>query len=658
MDKKEYVKQLCNILSSRAKFESNDNSFTVLGIANELKVSIETVKLTVELLYELKFIAQLSDKEYIVHLSFSDRFGLFPEETIELIVNSLYFEPETDNNNTEETYLEPILDIPDEFSKDILQLLILKQSDQASENIVNYIRSKERIYTTRDDIKAEMWIYHKGIYVPEGETYINEYVRTILKKAYSTQFANRVVAKLQADSYISQEEFFKEEDPNLVPVLNGILNVKTKKLSGFSPEYIFFNKLPVLFDRLKDCVNIKKFFSQVVETEQDVAVLQELFGYVLYRNYFIEKSFMFLGSGRNGKGKTMSLLRKFVGYENCVEVSLEELEADQYALDALFKKLVNICGDISKTALKNTGRFKKITGRDQISAQRKYKTKLSFINFSKQIFAANELPIAYDTTFAFFNRWLILDFPFTFLDKDELSEISENKEYCKLRDPNIIENISTDEEMSGLLNWALIGLERLLKSGSFSYSPSTEATRVKWVRNASSFSAFIMDCLKADYDEHITKSDLKKEYSKYCRIHKLKMGGDKTIKFLMETEAQAFEDRLSDEKRTQIWQGVKFVYTNSGLAGLAGSVFSESIATENSTLGTKSASIGSNGSKSLVKGMFLSLIDSNEITEMTKIRSIIIPQTDPETFENVYTKLLEDGIISEPRLGFVQKVQT
>ena len=68
---------------------------------------------------------------------------------------------------------------------------------------------------------------------------------------------------------------------------------------------------------------------------------------------------MCLGSGRNGKGKTLELMKHFIGVENCAEINLESMEKDIYSIGELFKKNANLCGDLSKTALKHTGEFKK-----------------------------------------------------------------------------------------------------------------------------------------------------------------------------------------------------------------------------------------------------------------------------------------------------------
>ena len=42
------------------------------------------------------------------------------------------------------------------------------------------------------------------------------------------------------------------------------------------------------------------------------------------------------------------------------------------------------------------------------------------------IFCANELPQTSDITIAFFNRWIIIDFPYTFYDESEYKNLSED----------------------------------------------------------------------------------------------------------------------------------------------------------------------------------------------------------------------------------------
>ncbi|GAG69592.1 unnamed protein product [marine sediment metagenome] len=411
-----------------------------------------------------------------------------------------------------------------------------------------------------------MWIYKKegndeGIYVPQGRTYIQQICRNILSDAYTNKIYNLVIAKVEADTYEEIKEFFKEEHLDLVAVKNGILNLRTRELVPFSSKYRFFSKHPLTYDKDKDCPIIKEFFKSLFkQAKKEILVMQEIFGYILYREYFIEKAFMFLGIGRNGKGKTIMLMKKFIGEDNTSEIPLEDLEKDIFAQGELFKKNANLCGDLSKGALYKSGKFKSLTGRDPINAARKFLTRISFINFSKMIFAANELPLTFDLTPAFFNRWIILDFPFTFLSQKDIDIIPENeRDNIKLRDPDIIEKIATPNEMSGLLNWSLDGLDKLFKNKTFSYSPSTEETKKKWLRRSDSCLAFVMDKIETCYDEYIIKSEFKSEYVRYCQKHRISISGDKMIKHVITVYVGGSDDRISIENtQKSVWGGIRF----------------------------------------------------------------------------------------------------
>ena len=195
------------------------------------------------------------------------------------------------------------------LQSEIMVLLIKKDKDQATENIVGTIMEHNHIYTTRDDEKSEMWIYREGIYVPQAKTYIKEFCRRVLLQAYTSQLGNRVIAKIETDTYIEQEEFFQNTNTEEVAIENGILNIMTRKLTTFTPNKKFFNKLPIKYDTNAECPAITKHFETILKYEEDLPVIEELFGYLLLREYKLETAFMFIGSGRNGKSKTLELMK-------------------------------------------------------------------------------------------------------------------------------------------------------------------------------------------------------------------------------------------------------------------------------------------------------------------------------------------------------------
>ena len=448
----------------------------------------------------------------------------------------------------------------DELALGQLAMNYLKSEDfdKASEILVKDFLKKNHVNTIRHDKQDEIWIYYKGIYIPHGKTFVREYLRKILGEYYYKWFAYRVIDKVSVDSLIDQEEFFKEQNPDYVCVQNGILNIKTRELSPFTPDMKFFSKMPMDWNEKAKCPNIINFFKEILEHEEEQKVIQEIFGFLLYRDYFLEHAFMFKGSGRNGKSKTLSLMKTFLGVDCVAEIPLEEIEKDMFAVSELHKKSANLCGDLSKTAIKNSGAFKKLTGRDLLTAARKYYTRVKFVNYAKMIFAANELPLTSDISDAFFNRWIILTFPYQFLEQKEIDGLNKKeKQKIKLQNPNILSGLTTQEELEGLLVWAVEGLDRIISERTFSYSPSTKSTKNEWLRCSSSFLAFCMDCIEPSPVEFITKEKLRQEYQMYCMENKLKSASDKEIyTILTENYGCSTGQKKINLEYERVWVGI------------------------------------------------------------------------------------------------------
>jgi P4 family phage/plasmid primase-like protien len=448
-----------------------------------------------------------------------------------------------------------------ELQKEIMTHLALKDRDKATELIVNQIKSDNYIYTTKDDIKSEMWVYKDGIYIPQGKSFIKEFSRKILGETFTTQLANSIISKIEADTYIEHDAFFKSNYVYEVPVENGILNIITKELTPFNPQKIFFNKLPVEFNPSAECPTIIEHFNTVLKDEEDIPVLLELFGFLLLKEYKIEKAIMFVGSGRNGKSKTIELMKRFIGVDNCSSLPLRALNEDSFSLSELFGKMANLSADLSKTDLKETGMIKALIGRDLIQAKRKFLRDLNFVNYAKMIFACNELPKIYDTTDGFWTKWILIQFPYKFITQEQYNLLPQEEKWKhKIINPDIIEELTTPEELSGLLNLALEHLENLLKNKDFDYSKSTAEVKEMWIRQSDSFTAFCYDNLE-EGEGSITKNDLRKTFHKYCKKHKIAGASDKAIRITLES-LFGISDTQVWNSGDRIWVGLQFKNLN------------------------------------------------------------------------------------------------
>jgi len=481
------------------------------------------------------------------------------KEALQYLANIGGMEDELENNKRK--FLETLKESEEYKKKEIRNKFLELVSGEkkhwatATEILVNYIKEQNNFYTTKDDNKCETWVYKEGIYVPQGRSEVKEMLRDLLKEYYSQYIYGLVIVKIEVDTFVDSQKFFGNNYKDEVPVKNGLLNIFTRELKPFTKEKIFFNKLPVTYNPSSRCPQIEKFLCDILPVDEDKEVFYEIGGFCLYNEYLFEKAFMFVGIGRNGKDKSIELIKRTIGIENCSSIPLMALQADSFVISELFGKKANMAGDISGQDLKDTSMFKALTGRSLISARRKFLNNVVFVNYAKFIFACNELPMVYDTSKGFWDRWILIEFPFSFVSKNEYDNATD-KSRLKLRDENIIERITTEEELSGLLNKFLDGLSRLMINKTFSVTKGTEEIKTLWIRKSNSFVAFCMDKIEEDYDGRITKKDLRKNYSKYCKKHNIPPKSDFVIKRALQENFGANELQESNGERS--WEGIKW----------------------------------------------------------------------------------------------------
>jgi P4 family phage/plasmid primase-like protien len=433
-----------------------------------------------------------------------------------------------------------------------------KKRHRAAETLATEFIKFYHARTIRDDKETEIYIYKEGIYVPEGKTYVLEYIRNILGPLYDLNFAKKVLDKITVDSFVEREQFFIDEDVNLLPVQNGVLNMSTMELLDFKSEYRFFNKLPVFYDPLIQPEKTLQFVKDIVETQSEVDTIQEIAGYLLYRDALMEKAFMFLGGGRNGKTKLITLFTKMLGEQNTTNVSLTEIEEGNFSIINLHNKYANFSPDINSQALEFTGKFKNIVGRDVLNGDRKFKTPILFRPYAKMIFATNDLPVTKDTTDGFWDRWIMVDFPYKFVEDEPVGP------WQKKIDKEIIDRITTDKEMSGFLNWALVGLHRLMQSKKFTIHQNTNTIRRKWEAASNTFARFWYSEIDqtGNMEDTIQRDNLMDAYDEYCSQHSLEKESNATIYHFLSNNPSITYKRITLPTNDKMYVAKKVKFKN------------------------------------------------------------------------------------------------
>ncbi|MBS7647956.1 hypothetical protein KEJ24_09020 [Candidatus Bathyarchaeota archaeon] len=335
----------------------------------------------------------------------------------------------------------------------------------------------------------------------------------------------------------------EEPPPNLICFNNGVLDLNTMQLKPHSPEYFFRNVIHADYNPNAKAEKFLKWLEEILPDEEARRCIQEMFGYCLYRAYPLHYLFFLVGNGRNGKGTLMRTLISLLGRENCASVPLERLP-ERFQTTNLIGKLANIVSE-PKTTFVTTEIIKMLTGEDLISAEFKGKQKLvQFTNYAKLIVVANRLPPVNDTSLAWWNRVIVIEFPVT-IPPDKIV-------------PNIEEQwLDSPEERSGIINWALEGLKRLLANRQFTRSMEMLDVVEQYKRWSQPAQYFLDKYCEFKPNLWVAKKELYEAFKLVCDLEGLQIISEEAFsrEVRKRPRVSAVQKRVNG-KVTWVWVGV------------------------------------------------------------------------------------------------------
>lgn len=451
-------------------------------------------------------------------------------------------------------YFDPPLD-NEEFEKQwecALKFVLKKESEMLPSNINSrddsHTVAEDRIQVLAEQVLAkytfktlkdteEILYYEGGIYKDGGEQIIKIELEKIAGYSITNNKRNEIIGHIKYKTMVDRHEFDKDMD--IINVKNGLLDIRTGEIKQHTPDYLSLVQLPTAFFQGASCPKIIRFFTGIL-TKEGISTIVRLLGYCLYRSSRYEKAFMLVGSGRNGKSVLIKLIESLVGGENTSHVSLQELNDERFAAADLYCKYVNTYADLESERLINTGKFKTIVSGDSIRAQRKHQQPFNYRNSAKLIFSANKIPKSEDTSYAYYRRWVIIPFHRVIEGADD--------------DTGLIDKLTTERELSGILNIALVGLRKLIKEGGFKDIP-VEKIRQDYEYNASIVKHFVDEQCVINLHNPVfltLTTALQDSFRIFCKTRGSKPLDDSILgKELF--EMGIVKDRITKDKRRQYY---------------------------------------------------------------------------------------------------------
>jgi len=405
--------------------------------------------------------------------------------------------------------------------------------------IMEYIIQTEHIISVRGVI----YLYENGVYCVDNDgTLLKNIIQSLIYKEFQNSHTiNRIYNLIVMQSCLQKRDTEVNQYPSsFINFKNGMLNVETMELLPHKPEYYSMNQIPHNFKQIYK-QDLYKFphSQQFLKTSLNIPDINTIFQYmgICMTHSTVYQIFLLLkGEGANGKSVLIDMFHEVIGEQNISNLSMDKLTQRFFSSQLLFK-LCNTCADISKITIEDDAELKKIIGSDVIQAEFKGKDSFSFRPYAKMLFSANRFPYVDDKSDAF---------------KRRLRVVEMNKKPVK-KDIHLKEKMS--KEVDFWICMAVAELKKVLEYNDVYESENSKKVKENIHKESDSVYAFILDCLLPVEGMNIKRSEMFKEYDKYCTKNERIRVKKKT--FFEEMTAKGFTPKRKD-KEGYIYEGYAF----------------------------------------------------------------------------------------------------
>lgn len=295
----------------------------------------------------------------------------------------------------------------------------------------------------------------------------------------------------------------------LVNLKNGTFEFTPEgsRLREFDRRDFLTYQLPFDYNPEAKAPMFEAFINKVQPDLDCQKVLAEFFASVFIKTETLklEKALMLFGDGANGKSVFYDLMNALLGEKNVSSFSMQNLMNENgYYRAMLGNKLLNYASEISGEL--ELGLFKQLTSGEPVQARMIYCAPITVKDYAKLAFNCNVLPKNVEHTHAYFRRFLIVPFEVTIPDNEQ--------------DKQLAQKIIAAGELSGIFNWVLEGLKRLLSQKGFTESEAVKAKLTEYKAVSDNVKIFLEENnyeQSFDINRHVSVKYLSDEYGIFCK---------------------------------------------------------------------------------------------------------------------------------------------
>lgn len=307
-----------------------------------------------------------------------------------------------------------------------------------------------------------------------------------------------------------------DTDPWALNCLNGILNLRTGELTPHDPDRLFTKLANVEFDPEAKCPKWRSAIKLWTDGDEELArYLQVVAGYCLTGVIDEHAMFMAIGSGWNGKSTFGGTLRDLLG-DYAVVFNTNMLMFGRMSDLRAREQIGNLQGarfalgdELDEKVSLREGIVKTITAEPVIRGVRPHKKDYDFETTFKVFIYGQSKPRILGTNEGIWRRIKIIPFRVT-IPKDD-------------RKPPTVLRALLAEEYSGILNWALRGLDLWLEKGELPHSMMVSSETEEYRTEQDVQQLFLMECTEQGSKYWVTRDAIWGCLNNWCAKEKVEL---------------------------------------------------------------------------------------------------------------------------------------
>lgn len=386
----------------------------------------------------------------------------------------------------------------------------------------------------KQDNSGQWYLYENGVYNLQSDDSMRNRMLAFFeeKSLFPYRTKKHASDKLAcASSLIDSSDFNPDQDPDIINLKNGLYSISMRKLYPHTPEYVSITQIDTEYLPDAKAERWEQFIDEItLGNKAQGRLLRQFAGYALTRDTSYQKAFMFDGEGSNGKSVFAKVMKELLK-RSCSNVSLEQIN-DHFGASSLFGKTLNIVEEI-KESYYHSDVLKKFISGEPVSVNMKYRDNLEFIPTTKFLFCVNQVPRLADTSTGSYRRFIIVPF---------------NAKFGKggsPADPHLFSTLKN--ELPGVLNWALAGLDDLHEEGRFTETEENEEAMKSYMYENSPLREMIRDFFIQEETARMNRDMFYEQYKNFVANHGGKPRGMQSM--LRELRVLGFETDVAKTTR-------------------------------------------------------------------------------------------------------------